>query len=237
MVSGIDLQMPADFPHRTYMAVEARISKYLAGRDAGQVAGFSGYAGGWNGLAIRFRAADEYGAVAVHLLTTLPGGPANEDRYAQERALFGFFTNAVATIDSCCFAIYHMGLMAQPRFFGKSDDEVTVKATATAVRNAFPATRLDEVLAALKSDKAWSDLRDMRNILVHRESPARTIFARVVVGGAAGTTDHVAPPAEWTGRGIALDRSLVEPRRVWLGQTIERFIGATDDFVSRELPA
>jgi hypothetical protein len=38
------------------------------------------------------------------------------------------------------------------------------------------------------------------------------------------------------GLGIALDQSLVEPHRVWLGQTIERLIGATNDFVSRELP-
>jgi hypothetical protein len=96
----VDLQMPADFPHATYMAVEGRISHHLEGRDAGKVAGFSGYAGGWNGLAVRFRAADEYAARAIHLLTTLPGSPPNEDRYAEESALFGFFANAVASVES-----------------------------------------------------------------------------------------------------------------------------------------
>jgi hypothetical protein len=100
------------------------------------------HGGGWNGLAVRFRAADEYAASAIHLLTTLPGSPPNEDRYAEERELFGFFANAVAAIESCCFAIYHVGLMAQPPFFAKPPDEVTLKATATAVANAFPGTRL-----------------------------------------------------------------------------------------------
>jgi hypothetical protein len=89
MVSGMDLQMPADFPHGTYMAVEARISQHLEGRDAGKVPGFSGYAGGWNDLAVRFRSADEYGARAIHLLTTLPGTPPKEDRYAVLATAYG----------------------------------------------------------------------------------------------------------------------------------------------------
>jgi hypothetical protein len=234
----MDLQMPADFPHATYMAVEARISHHLAahkpGVDAGTIPGFSGYAGGWNGLAIRFRASDEYGASAIHLLTTLPGSPPNEDRYAQERDLFGFFANAVAAVESCCFAIYHLGLMAQPRFFTKLSDEVDWKDTTTSVADAFGGSRLDQVLARLRGDAAWRDIRDVRNMLVHRaSSPGRTVYAATAEAVAAG---YVVPPAEWTGLGIALDRSLVEPHRVWLGQTVERLIGATDDFMSRELP-
>lgn len=235
----MDLQMPADFPHATYMAVEAGISHHLAvhkpGVNAGTIPGFSGYAGGWNGLAVRFRAADEYGTSAIHLLTTLPGSPPNEDRYAQERDLFGFFANAVATVESCCFAIYHMGLMAQPPFFATPPDEITVKVTAGAFANAFPGSRLADVLARLNGDAAWREVKKVRNIFMHQaSSPGRTVYIALAEAVAAG---YVVPPAEWTGLGIALDRSLVEPHRVWLGQTVERLIGATDDFVSGELPA
>jgi hypothetical protein len=230
----VDLQMPADFPRATYMAVEGRISQHLEGRDPGQVAGFSGYAGGWNGLAVRFRAADEYGARAIHLLATLSGTPPNEDRYAEESALFGFFANAVAAVESCCFAVYHMGLMAQPPFFSKPPDEVNVKATATAVANGFPGSLLAGVLARLNGDAAWREVKKIRNIFMHQaSSPGRTVY--VTAGRVAA--DYVPRPTEWTGLGIPLDRSLVEPHRVWLGQTIERLIGATDDFVSKELPA
>jgi hypothetical protein len=120
------------------------------------------HGGGWNGLAVRFRAADEYAASAIHLLTTLPGSPPNEDRYAEDRELFGFFANAVAAIESCCFAIYHVGLMAQPPFFAKPPDEVTLKATATAVANAFPGKRLAAVLAHLNGDAAWREVKQIR---------------------------------------------------------------------------
>ena len=153
------------------------------------------HGGGWNGLAVRFRAADEYAASVIHLLTTLPGSPPNEDRYAEERELFGFFANAVAAIESCCFAIYHVGLMAQPPFFAKPPDEVTLKATATAVANAFPGTRLAAVLAHLNGDAAWREVKQIRNIFMHQaSSPGRTVYVSL----GAGAAGYEVPPAEWT---------------------------------------
>jgi hypothetical protein len=124
--------------------------------------------------------------------TTLPGSPPTEDRYAEERELFGFFANAVAAIESCCFAIYHVGLMAQPPFFAKPPDEVTLKATATAVANAFPGTRLAAVLAHLNGDAAWREVKQIRNIFMQQaSSPGRTVY--VSLGAVAA--GYEVPPA------------------------------------------
>jgi hypothetical protein len=221
--------MPPDFPMTSYQDVEKTVSRYLAalGSDAASVPGFSGYAGGWNGLVIRFRAADEYAASAVASLTTLAGSPPNEDRFLQERDLFGFFANAVATVESCCFGIYHIGSMAKPEFFLKSPDEVAVKPTATAFAAAFTGSVLHTTLYRLLGDDSWRRLKTIRNLLIHQQSPGRTIYL--------GTAPYVPPPAEWTGLGLALDATLVEPHRRWLGGEVCRLIDATLDFVQAHL--
>ena len=166
----MDMPMPADFPKATYQRVEAHVSRHLEGVDAATVPGFFGYAGGWNGLAIRYRAADEYASLALPTLTT-PGSLSNEERYAQERDLLGFFANTVSTVESCCFAVYHVGVMTKSPFFGKPAEEVNVKATASALSSAFSGSALDQVLTGLKHDPTWRRSKNIRNILVHRESP------------------------------------------------------------------
>jgi hypothetical protein len=60
---------------------------------------------------MRFRAADEECAVASTLLAQPLGGA--EDRHLKERAIFGFFANAISAVESCCFANYHLGRMTQ----------------------------------------------------------------------------------------------------------------------------
>src|ERR1700730_17430274 len=119
----MDISMPADFPKATYQRVEEHISRHLEGTNAGTVPGFFGYAGGWNCLAIRYRSADEYASSALSTLAT-PGSLSNEERYAQERDLLGFFANTVSALESCCFGAYHLGVMTKSPFFGKPAEEV-----------------------------------------------------------------------------------------------------------------
>lgn len=219
--------MPADFPKAAYQGVEAHISQHLEGVNAGTVPGFFGYAGGWNGLVIRFRAAAEYASLALPTLAT-PRSLSNEERYAQERDLLGFFANTVSAVESCCFAVYHLGVMTKSPFFGKPAEEVNVKATAAALSTAFSGSALDTVLSGLKHDATWRRINNIRNILVHRESPGRTVFV--------GTGSYQSPPAQWTVHGVALDESLVRPNREWLGQTVIQLVRATDDFVRSQFP-
>lgn len=109
----MDLDVAADFPKARYLAVEERIAHYLGAlqASAAAVSGVSEYAGGWNAVILRFRAADECGISAIAALAR-GGAPPNDVRYEQERDLFGFFANVLSTIESCCYAIYHVARIA-----------------------------------------------------------------------------------------------------------------------------
>jgi hypothetical protein len=218
----VDIAVARDFPKSEYMEVEQRISVYLSGLgvDAGTVPGFSGYAGGWNALIIRFRAADEDCSAAALPLARNFGGMPLEDRYNGERALFGFFANAMSTVESCCFAIYQMARMKNPAAFNAEERSVKVESTADAVAAAFPGTTLASDLAQLVQDPIWARVKYIRNTLVHRESPGITIYINTV--GAPP-----APPAEWTGRGVVLEPALVNDPMSWLGREITTLVGAT----------
>lgn len=223
----MDIDVAADFPKAAYMEVEQRIAASIGGLsvDAAAVRGFAGFAGGWHGLIMRFRAADEDGSVATKFLARLQGDLSAEDRYLKERALFGFFANAMSAVESCCFAIYHLGKMKEPNLFTASDRNVNIGVTADAVATAFPGTPLTAELSTLRVDGNWLCLREIRNTLVHRESPGITIFASTV--GAPPP-----PPAEWTGRGVVLHPALVDDNRAWLGTAITRLVGVMLAFVS-----
>jgi len=222
----MDIVVAQDFPKDDYLGVEQHISEYLSrpGKDAGTVPGFPGYAGGWNALVMRFRAADEDKSVASSSLARPQGSLSAEDRYVQERALFGFFANAMSAVESCCFAIYHLGRMKVPTQFGLPDDKITVGTATVATRTWMPHTQLDAELSKLRGDSTWLSIKGLRNTLVHRESPGITIY----VGMAGGAPPR---PAEWTGRGVSLEPLLVEGPRAWLGDVIGNLVRATLDFV------
>jgi hypothetical protein len=224
----VDIPVPEDFPKADYLEVERRIAVYMAslGPDAAVVPVFAGYIGGWHALIMRFRAADEDRSVATKFLARPQGDLSLEDRYLQERALFGFFGNAMSTVECCCFSIYHLGRMRCPTRFAASDREVDVRLTATEVAEVFPCTSLDTELSALRADTTWRSLKEIRHTLVHRESPGITIFATAGAGAAT------APPAKWTDRGVVLEPALVDNPRTWLCVAVTRLVSATLAFVS-----
>ena len=221
----MDVGAAVDFPEADYIEVEQQVAGYVArlGVSAPRPEGFAGFLGGWNALTMRFRAAAEESLAARMFLVRSQGDLSAEDRYLQERALFGFFANAMSAVESCCFTIYHLGQMRQPTFFALPDDRVTVSVTSDAFALAFPGTQVDVELSALKVAPDWLNIKSIRNTLVHRESPGITIFA------GAGTMP--VRPAEWTGREVVLEPSLVDIPRAWLGTAVARLVGTTLDFV------
>jgi hypothetical protein len=77
----VEIEMPPDFPLAKYRSVENQLSRHLAARqmDAAAVPGFFEYAGGWNALVFRFRAAHEYGSSAALSLAREQGSLQNEN--------------------------------------------------------------------------------------------------------------------------------------------------------------
>lgn len=232
----MDLAVAADFPKGDYLDVEQRLSVFLTGRDAGSVPGFREYAGGWNAVIQRFRSADEYGAAAAHLLAKNYGSTQNEERYETERAMFGFFTSAQSTIESCCFSVYGMGRMKDSvAFSAQIERDITVQATCAEVKARFGGTALAHELAGLHGDGTWKRVKEIRNILAHRVSPGITIFASGYgsLSGRPPPPGVLPPPrpAEWTGRNVVLGPALVTDPRAWLGAKVTALVAAVLDLV------
>jgi hypothetical protein len=117
-------------------------------------------------------------SVAVHGAAV--GWP---ERYRQDRALFGFFVNGTAAIDSLCYALFGVGATIFPPGFGVSTNsdlrQITMKATADAYKSHFPSEQVTAKLGALGTDQDYLDWVATRNVLAHRIHPAR-IFNRAV---------------------------------------------------------
>jgi hypothetical protein len=189
---------------------------------------FKGFAGGWNGLIMRFRAADEYAVAASGSLARQHGSLSGEERYQQERTIFGFFASSMSAIECCCFSIYHLGKMSIPAAFAESARGIKVSTTATAVVRSYPTTQIAQRLTSLQADSKWTDLGEIRNTLLHRESPGITFHAST-------TAAPPPPPAEWSDRGVVLQPAMVNGPRTWLGSTVTDLVDATLDFVTSEL--
>ncbi len=228
-IGSVDITVPADFPKTDYMEVEQRLSTYLGGLgvSAGGIRGFSGYAGGWNAVILRFRAASEDCIAAASLLACNQGSLSNEQRYQQERSLLGFFVNAQSAVESCCFAVYHIACMRNPGAFLLEEHHVNPNSAQHAIAPEYPGSTLAAELTNLAGDTTWKQIKHIRRVLFHRMHPPTTFFIATL--GAPPPR-----PAEWTGRGVVLEPALVIDRRGWLGAAISGLVGATLDFVKTQ---
>src|SRR4051812_7294177 len=90
-VSTIAADMPADFPVKEYEQIFARVSPRLGPEMYDQ------FGGAWNAIAYRFRGMADYAESAGASFDRFRGPPP-EERYRQERDLYGFFACAFSVI-------------------------------------------------------------------------------------------------------------------------------------------
>jgi hypothetical protein len=103
---------------------------------------WSSYAGGFNGVAFRFAAADEAHervSAAFSAPNTLKSsGP----RLRQEEALFSFYVNAVSAVECLYFGLYNVGAcLGTSQFRVTSDDDlrqISIGSTVKAFLGAYP---------------------------------------------------------------------------------------------------
>ena len=142
-----------------------------------------GYASAWNGLAIRLRSAVEYDAEFGRLIapSTAPG---QEERYNQERALFGCIASALSAIECFYMATYCLAAVLSPSHFPLQKDKHLVRSpckVAKAHLAWLPADSFPQLLWQIAHSSALAELADLRNALAHRGVlPRRHFFSNVV---------------------------------------------------------
>lgn len=227
---GIDL--PGDFPLSEYNGVHDKVAPL----QPQFTEAFRHYAGAWNAVAFRYRAAaesdDSYKEATAKPSTSL-------QRYAQEVALFGFFANAIATLDSLAYGAHAIGATMDPLSFALTADtlrHVGLHTAAAHFSRAFPSDPVGTALFGIANDPVHIEMREIRNALSHRSASARAF--ELSVGTRAPQSerwlvDHLQLKSGI--QSIAIDAGTTARHRAWLSRQLLHTVGAMRQFCSAHL--
>jgi len=213
------LEMPPDFPADAYHAIHLKIAACVETHKET----YSEFAGAWNALSYRYKAVAEYDQLFTASIVKHGSGPPHEERYRQERDLFGFFNNGFSIFESLSYAMFAAGSMLQPGHFPlatpRQKRAISVSTTIAAYKAAYPSDSIAPMLDATVKDPSLQELRDIRNVLSHRTAPGRTIQA--AIGGPVSDSDR------WKLADVILDETTTSKRRV---QTTRLFSSVLEAF-------
>jgi hypothetical protein len=95
----------------------------------------------------------------------------------ENQALFDFFANALAALESFCFASYYVAAVIDSTRFSvnKNPREISPKAVSACFKALDSTHGFTTASSACLSSRNFDLLRAMRNMLLHRLQPGRTI--------------------------------------------------------------
>jgi hypothetical protein len=160
----------------------------------------------------RLRACADYSDEFTQSVQRFGEAPPPQERYRQERQLFGFFVSGYAALDSFCFFMYFAGSYLQPSQLRTQRPgeikSISCKSASEGFATAFPGERITTAFNALLANQAFNDWYEYRNILAHRAAPGRMMH--VSIGKSAPDL-----AADWkigSAANLKIDASLTLPR-------------------------
>lgn len=221
--------MPSAFPDALFEAVKDRIIAKMPTPSPER----ENLSGGHNGVRYRLRACADYSEEFIECVRRVGDAPPPEDRYQQERQLFGFFVSGISALDSFNFFIYFAAAHLQPAYFPTErpghTKAIARKPTADAFGKRFPGEVITTALNNLVDDPKLKEWDEFRNVLAHRAAPGRRIY--VSFG-----TSSPDPAAEWKidpAGNLKIDADLTPPRLEWLATTLAVLAVAADQFAHK----
>lgn len=224
-LTTVGLMMPNDFPSAAYEAVVrvVNVDKWT------QHPSWGDFAGAWNGLAYRFTACAEHDERFTGSVRQAGSAPPAPERYIQERELFGFFVTGLSALECVAYGCFALGSMVAPAHFlfvtPTEKRDVSTATTARRMQQAFTADPLAGALDGVAAAPEFKDWSAIRNILIHRSTPRRTM--RRFLGSTRG-----AGATTWGAAGVPIDTQTTAVRRAWLAERLTAVITATEEFVA-----
>jgi len=145
------------------------------------------FAAAWNGVGYRVAAAVAYDAEFRQSIAK-GGAPGSDERFIQERALFGCTASCLSTIECFFMASYAVGAALAPTSFPITDAKNLVLypgQIAKAFRAAFPKDAFSQLLNKVSGSPELRALEDVRNVLAHRGVLPRKHFLSTVADRAS----------------------------------------------------
>jgi hypothetical protein len=173
----------------------------------------------WNGLGYRARAAADYADAFRTHWAAEPASSA-EARFEQEKAFYGFVTNACAAIESLVFAAYIVALGRAGKTPTSDDLDVGFYEMVACLKQDEVMRPLGKHFERLGKEPHAKSLGDPRDVLLHRGVLLRSHW----VGGPRHGTVTVAAnpkavPGEWKPN-FVLGPEAVDAWSDWLGRYV-----------------
>lgn len=221
-LSILDL-MPGDFAAAPYEAIHRRMdTKKDTHPDS-----WAQYAGAWNAIVYRFRSCADHDRAFTKSVKRSGSAPPQPGRYIQERELFDFFMNGLAAIESFCYGLFVIASIVDAQNFPIRTPadmrSINPENTARQFATAFPAELITTALQQMLNEQNFKDWKEIRNILVHRAAPGRTILLST-----RRTLNDL-----WL-KGIPINRNTTASRRQWLAGTLNSLLVAAEVFATQK---
>ena len=233
ILATVGFKMPLDFPLIHHNSIASIINKY---KESHKIQ-WTSFNLGWVGLAYRYRAMVEYDEQFTSYIR-ISASPSPEERYAQSKSLFGFFTNGLSTLECLFFSMYCIGAILDASLFPISKDKdlkFYPEKVISKFMIGFNNDALSNEMKALLTHNEWIELENIRNVLRHRVELPRTFYKGGDLNGM--TTIPANPkaiPNQWQ-FDFSVNDKTTALYRAWLVKELTALIVELDNFCKRKL--
>ncbi|QQR77728.1 MAG: hypothetical protein IPJ67_01090 [Candidatus Moraniibacteriota bacterium] len=214
------------FPQEKYESIHLILSSRYAEKNE-----YEHFSGAWNAIAYRYRGAIDYGSDFVKLIKLYGTAPQPEKRYLQEQALFNHFSSCFSVFESVCYGFFAIGSIINPEYFSISDKadqrKISPETTKKTFQKAFPDEQITKTLIELTADSEFENIRNTRNILIHRTAPGRKIYLHI------GEDESL--PTEWKLNNKPLNELIVKSNEDSMEMLLNNLLTAGEVFCRSHL--
>jgi hypothetical protein len=217
--------LPQYFPKDKYEKIYIKVLQY---KDNFQ-SQYQQFTGGWKSLVYRYFACTKHSDDYINIIKKDRISPSHFLRYEQERELFNFFTNGLSAIETHGYMIYMICSICNHNDFKVITKEdlknIVLVNTVLKLKKFYSVENITKELEILTNSQEYKDWVEVRNVLMHRETPGRIIRM--------GTRRAEKERSDLWFKEIAIDTQTTVCRLNWLELRLFKLIELTYDFTNK----
>lgn len=217
--------LPPDFPQDKYEKIHTKVLQY---KDNFQLQ-CQQFSGGWRSLVYRYLACTKHSDDYIKIIKKDRISPSYFLRYEQERELFNFFTNGLSAIETLGYTLYMICSIDNSNDFKVTTKEdlkyIVLTDTVSKLKKFYSVENITKELEKLINYQEYKDWVEVRNVLMHRETPGRIIMA--------STRKAEKERSDLWFKDIAIDTQTTVCRLNWLELYLFKLIELTYDFTNK----
>lgn len=217
--------LPQHFPKDKYEKIYTKVLQY---KDNFQLQ-CTQFRGGWRSLVYRYLACKKHSDDYIKIFKKYKTSPTYFLRYEQERELFNFFTNGLSAIEELGYMLYMICSLDNPKDFKVITEEdlkkIKLHNTVSKLKKFHSVENITKELEKLIDSKKYKDWVEVRNVLMHRETPGRKIML-------SSKRSKIEQSDLWF-KGIEINKQTTVCRLNWLELNLFKLIELTYDFTNK----